>query len=102
MTPGKDIEGQARALREAVSTADFERAAQAAKIYCQAIRSLAKEVPRPEAARLAAEARQLLEWARRHLSVDRALLAYRLREVQRLARYRPQPSTPPHTWAVRG
>jgi len=102
MTPGEDIESQARALREAVSTADFGRAAQSAKLYCQAIRSRAKEVPRPEAARLASEAQQLLEWARRHLSVDRARLAYRLREVQRLARYHPPPPTPPHTWAIRG
>jgi hypothetical protein len=102
MIRGEEIEAQARALREAVSTADFARAAQSAKLYCQAIRSLAKEVPRPEAARLAAEAQQLLEWARRHLSVDRARLACRLRDAQRLARYCTRPSTSPHTWAIRG
>lgn len=98
----EEVQIQAAALRSAVSRGDFVRAARAAELYCQALRSSVREAHRSEAPGLVLEARDLLDWARRNLRAHRARLASRLRDTQRLARYHTRPPVSPHTWTLRG
>jgi hypothetical protein len=101
MTAETTIELEGLRLHTAVLRGDFTQAAQSVNRYCQAVSRAAPTASRPEVADLARQSAELLEWARRNLRAQRARLANRLGDIQRLQHYREASRKEVHTWTLR-
>jgi hypothetical protein len=85
------LQTEAAALRQAVIREDFAGVRVSARRYVEALEIKLKPLSSDDANVLFRNAVELLEWARRSVCASRGRLAVQLRNVQRMALYRPAP-----------
>jgi hypothetical protein len=100
MSVREELEQLAAEVHLAVAHQDFAGAAERAGVYVQRLHDVSKHLPAGEAAELVQRASSTLKSARRKVCIARALMAERLRRLQRAAGYSPRPRAAVHTWSV--
>jgi len=85
------LQTEAAALCQAVICEDFTAVRVSARRYVEALEIKLKPLSPDDANALFRNAVELLEWARRAICASRGRLAVQIRNVQRMALYRPAP-----------
>lgn len=102
MSIREELERLAAEVHGAVAQQDFAAAAERAGFYAERIREVSSQLPAEEAMEFIQQGCNTLKSARRKVCIARALVADRLRRLQRTGGYSPGRGAVVHTWSING